>query len=152
MAGQQLLDRKSETRIAGPDTVGAGPVCTVAETTSGDTVRARLREARLISRNTYTECVRMLLRSEVAAVTTDDAILLGYAAQQPDKLKVVGEPFTEEKYGIGYRLHDRAFCQFLTDAITAAQRDGSWGAAFDRTLGRAGVPRPPVPPPDTCPA
>ncbi len=121
------------------------------ESTSLATVRSQLRDAQLVSRNTYTECVRMLLGRDVAAVTTDNAILLGYAAQQPDKLKVVGEPFTQEQYGIGYRLGDRAFCQFLTDTITTAQRDGAWAAAFDRTLGRAGVPRPPVPNPAPCP-
>ena len=114
-------------------------------------MRRQLQNAQLVSRDTYTECVRMLLGGAVDAVTTDDAILLGYAAQQPDKLKVVGRPFTQERYGIGYRLHDRAFCQFLTDTITKAERSGQWAAAFDRTLGRAGVPRPPLPSPAPCP-
>ena len=94
----------------------------------------------------------MLLGGDVDAVSTDDAILLGYVGQQPDKLKVVGEPFTTEEYGIGYRLGDQAFCQFLTETIRQAKDDGSWAAAFARTLGRAGVPMPPAPVPRPCPA
>jgi glutamate transport system substrate-binding protein len=150
-AGQQLLVRKSDERITGLETVGNATICTVDDTTSAATVKEKLPNAHLIPTTTYTQCVRKLLNNEVDAVTTDDAILLGYAAQQPDKLKVVGAPFTEEKYGIGYKLGDTPFCQFLTETITAAQQDGQWAAAFDRTLGRAGVHRPPMPVPEPCP-
>ena len=146
-----MLVRKGDERITGPATVGEASICTVDDTTSSKTVEKELPKAKLVETTTYTQCVRKLLGNEVDAVTTDDAILLGYAAQQPDKLKVVGAPFTAEKYGIGYKLGDTAFCQFLTETITAAQDDGSWAAAFDRTLGKAGVPRPPIPRPVPCP-
>lgn len=92
----------------------------------------------------------MLLREEVDAVSTDDAILLGYVAEQPDKLKVVGKPFTQEHYGIGFRYGDTAFCQFLTETLRLARDDGSWAKAFERTLGKAGVPMPTPPEPKQC--
>lgn len=151
LAHQQLLVRKGDDRITGPDTVGDARVCTVKNTTSLENVETRLPQARLVPKDTYTECVQKLLRGEIDAVTTDDAILIGYAAQQPDKLKVVGVPFTNERYGIGYRLGDQEFCQFLTETIVSAQEDGSWAAAFDRTLGKAGVSPPPMPAPAPCP-
>ena len=44
-----------------------------------------------------------LQNEAVDAVTTDDAILFGYAAEDPDELKVVGKPFSTERYGIGYK-------------------------------------------------
>ena len=103
-----------------------------------------------VQRDTYTECVQLLLGSQVDAVTTDDAILLGYVGEQPDKLKVVGKPFTTEEYGIGfYPSSDVAFCQFLTETLRLAVEDGSWAAAFERTLGKAGVPMPTPPQPLT---
>lgn len=150
VAGQQLLVRKADDRIYGPETLSGVRVCSVTDSTSLATVQKQYN-ARPVPVATYTECVQKLLAGSVDAVTTDDAILLGYAAQQPDQLKVVGQPFTEERYGIGYRKGDPAFCQFLTETISAAEADGSWAAAFGRTLGKAGVPRPPMPTPAPCP-
>ncbi|MFP5380484.1 MAG: transketolase-like TK C-terminal-containing protein, partial [Vicinamibacteria bacterium] len=43
----------------------------------------------------------LAIDGKVDAVTTDGAILLGYAAENPDELEVVGEPFSEERYGVG---------------------------------------------------
>ena len=79
-------------------------------------------------------------------VTTDGAILLGYAAEDPDELEVVGEPFSEERYGIGYTLGDTEFCQYITDTIQG--RDGRrhrGPTAFEATLGQSGneTPDPP---------
>jgi glutamate transport system substrate-binding protein len=149
VAGQQLLVRKAEDRITGPELLAGFKVCSVTDSTSLATVQRRYA-AKPVRVATYTECVRMLLGSSVDAVTTDDAILLGYVGQQPDKLKVVGQPFTTERYGIGYQRGDREFCQFLTETIRLAKNDGSWADAFARTLGRAGVPMPPAPEPEPC--
>jgi glutamate transport system substrate-binding protein len=149
VAGQQLLVRKGDDRIGGPEDLATHQVCTVTGSTSLQTLVAKY-DAQTVARDTYTECVQLLLRDEVDAVSTDDAILLGYVAEQPDKLKVVGRPFTHEEYGIGYRFGDAAFCQFLTETLRLAREDGSWAAAFDRTLGKAGVPRPAPPEPMPC--
>ena len=150
VAGQQLLVRNDEQHIRDEHALSGARVCSVNGSTSLRTVKETYA-ARPIGVPTYTECVKRLLDGSVDAVTTDDAILLGYAAQQPDKLKVVGRPFTTERYGIGYRLGDLPLCRFLTETILGAQSDGGWQDAFDRTLGRAGVPRPPMPTPDPCP-
>ena len=47
--------------------------------------------------DTYSECVDQVLDGTVDAMTTDGAILLGYVAENPDELEVVGEPFSEER-------------------------------------------------------
>src|SRR5690606_39591153 len=49
----------------------------------------------------YSACVEALINGDVDAVTTDQAILIGYAALYSGEIKVVGEPFTEERYGVG---------------------------------------------------
>jgi glutamate transport system substrate-binding protein len=95
--------------------------------------------------STYTECVQQLLNKSVDAVTTDGAILLGYASKQPDKLKVVGDPFSQERYGIGFAYGDTQMCEVLRDALQASFDDGSWAQAFADTLGKAGVPTPEKP-------
>ena len=71
------------------------------------------------------------------AVTTDEAILIGYAAQDPDNLKVVGDVFSEERYGVGIAKGDTAFQEFINKTFT----DGGeiWTAIFDKNLGASGV-------------
>jgi glutamate transport system substrate-binding protein len=87
--------------------------------------------------------VDQLLSKQVDAVTTDDAILKGYAAQQPDKLKVVGEPFSTEPYGIGLKHDDAALRGKINDILAAAAADGTWKQIYDATLGKSGSPADP---------
>ena len=149
VTGQQLLVREEDKdRITGPDKLSGVKVCSVTGSTS--IKNAQEKGAQPVPFSTYTECVQQLLNKSVDAVTTDGAILLGYAAQQPDKLEVVGEPFSEERYGIGYKKGDQAFCQFLTDTIKKAEENGDWEKAFKDTLGKAGVETPEKPTPDPC--
>lgn len=149
VTGQQLLVRKDDSSIKGPENLGGKGVCSVTGSTSIKTV-AEKYGATPKPFGTYSECVQALLNKTVDAVTTDGPILLGYAAQDPDKLKVVGEPFSTERYGIGYTKDDSAFCKFLTDTITGSFKDGAWKDAFKNTLGKAGVEAPKPPEVDAC--
>src|SRR5919202_6436764 len=98
IAGQDLLVRKDDTSITGKDTLKGKKVCSA----TGSTPIQRVREQQLtepeniVEFQAYSQCVEKLTNNEVDAVTTDDAILKGYAAQDPDNLKVVGKPFSEE--------------------------------------------------------
>ena len=97
MAGQSLLVRSDDTAITSKDTLKGKKVCSV----TGSTPIQRVKDQQLtepeniVEFQTYSQCVDQLLNNQVDVVTTDDAILKGFAAQQPDKLKVVGEPFSD---------------------------------------------------------
>ena len=99
---------------------------------------------------TYSECVDQLTNGTVDAVTTDGAILEGYAAEDPDNLEVVTEPFSEELYGVGYSKGDTAMCEYITSTLQAAMDDGTWADAFEATLGQSGVETPDPPQMDPC--
>ena len=142
--GQQLLVRADDTSITGPDTLAGKKVCSVTGSTSIKTVQEKYG-AEPAPFSTYTECVQQLLNNSVDAVTTDGAILLGYAAKQPDDLKVVGDPFSQERYGIGFAFGDTQMCEFLRDTLQELFDDGGWAKAFADTLGKAGVEAPEVP-------
>ena len=75
-------------------------------------------------------------------MTTDGAILLGYAAQNPDELKVVGEPFSEERIRRRLLQGPPEMCQWITDTLKKAEDDGTWAEAFEATLGKSGVETP----------
>lgn len=147
VTGQQLLV-KSDSDIDSLDDVEGTEVCSVTGSTSLENIKAEGATPRGF--DTYSECVDQVLDGTVDAMTTDGAILLGYAAEQPDELKVVVEPFSEERYGVGYSLDSPEMCGWIQDTITAAQEDGTWEEAFQNTLGQAGVETPEPPAMDEC--
>jgi glutamate transport system substrate-binding protein len=149
VTGQQLLVAADDDSIAGPEDLEGKDVCSVTGSTSIETVEVKYG-ATPRGFDTYSECRDQLLAGQVDAVTTDGAILLGYAAENPDELKVVGEPFSEERYGIGYEFGDTEFCQYIQDTIKAAQDDGTWLEAFEATLGVTTDEAPEPPEMDEC--
>lgn len=143
IAGQDLLVRKSDTSITGQDSLTGKKVCSV----TGSTPAKRLKDAgvNVLELEKYSLCVDQLLNSQVDAVSTDDAILKGYAAESPDKLKVVNKPFSTEKYGIGLNLQDSALRGKINDIIEASFKDGQWQEIYDATLGKSGSSATPPP-------
>jgi glutamate transport system substrate-binding protein len=149
VTGQQLLVRADDDSIKGPDDLDGKKVCSVTGSTSIKTVEEKYG-AQPAPYSTYSECVQQLDNKVVDAVTTDGAILLGYAAEDPDNRKVVGDAFSEERYGVGLKKGDTQFCQFITDTLKKAQDDGTWKKAFEATLGKSGVETPAPPAMDAC--
>lgn len=147
ITGQQLLVR-SDSEIDSLDDVKGTEICSVTGSTSLDNVTAEGAEPRGF--DTYSECVNQVLDGSVDAMTTDGAILLGYAAENPDELKVVVEPFSEERYGIGYSKDSPEMCQWINDTLTESFENGLWEDAFAITLGEAGVEAPEQPELDPC--
>jgi glutamate transport system substrate-binding protein len=143
VAGQSLLVKSSNTDITGKDTLKGKKVCSVTGSTPIQRVRDQGLTDQIVEFQTYTQCVDQLLSGQVDAVTTDDAILKGYAAQQPDKLKVVGQPFSSEPYGIGLNHDDSALRGKINDILQAAYNDGTWQKIYDNTLGKSGSPASP---------
>ncbi|MCL3837403.1 glutamate ABC transporter substrate-binding protein [Aeromicrobium duanguangcaii] len=137
VTGQSLLVAKDDDSIKNAEDLKGKKVCSVTGSTSIETVEKEFG-ATPAGFDTYSECVDQLLNGSVDAVTTDAAILLGYAAEDPDKLKVVGEPFSEERYGIGYGKDHPELCEFVNESLTSAFEDGTWKEAFDSTLGKGG--------------
>jgi glutamate transport system substrate-binding protein len=150
VAHQDLLVRRDDTEITGPDTLDGKDLCTVPGTTSADNVvqhylgRIRLKEFPLFS-----DCVQALANSQVDAVTTDDVILAGYAAEPRYRgtLKVVGKGFSDEYYGIGVRKGNTALRDQLNAALKEYIADGSWRRALEMTVAPSGyqIPAPPNP-------
>lgn len=148
MAGQGLLVRADEHGIHGPGDLDGRKVCSAAGSSSIQRIEADYPAARPVTYDTYSVCVDNLLTYQVDAVTTDDSILLGYAAKAPEEMKLVGRPFSKEPYGIGLAKSDTALRLALDDAIVAHQKNGDWKRAYDVTLGLSGVPAPAPPPVD----
>ncbi|GAA1532984.1 glutamate ABC transporter substrate-binding protein [Streptomyces albidochromogenes] len=138
MAGADLLVRKDEKAITGSDALKGKKVCSIVGSTPLQEIKKPKYGAETVELSKYSECVQQLINNEVDAVTTDDAILKGYAAQRPTKLKVLGKPFTKEPYGIGMNKDDKALRDAVSDALEAHIKNGDYKKAYDATLGLSG--------------
>jgi len=147
VTGQQLMV-PADSDIDSLDDVEGTEVCSVTGSTSLENIEAEGATPRGF--DTYSECVDQVLNGTVDAMTTDGAILLGYVAENPDELKVVVEPFSEERYGVGYSIDRPEMCQWISDTITGAYDNGDWESAFEATLGESGVDTPEPPEFDAC--
>ncbi|MGW2013646.1 glutamate ABC transporter substrate-binding protein [Streptomyces sp. NPDC001927] len=152
MAGQSLLVRTDENDIHGPQDLDGKRVCSAAGSTPYQRMERDYPKAELVAYDTYSVCVDNLLTYQVDAVTTDDTILMGYAAKVPNELKVVGKPFSKEPYGVGVPRNDNALRFALDDALAFHEKNGDWKKAYDVTLGLSGVPAPQPPAVDRYPA
>ena len=146
LAGQSLLVRADNTDITGTASLQRHKkLCSVSGSTPAQRIKDRYPGVQLQRYDTYSACVEALRNGAIDAVTTDDVILAGYAAQSPGAFKLAGERFSQELYGIGVRKGDDRLRQRINDAIEEMERDGSWRAAFQNNFGAAGfaVPEPP---------
>lgn len=138
VAGQDLLVKKGSGIKSTGDLKGK-KVCSATGSTSIQRIKEGNYGAEPVEYDSYSLCVQNLASGQVDAVTTDDAILKGYAAQDPANLEVVGKPFSEENYGVGLLKDDTVLQKAITNALKNHEDNGDWKKAYDATLGKSGV-------------
>ncbi len=142
-AGQSILTLTSNTDIQGPDDLAGKRVCTVSGSTPEQNLLENFPEVEVVPFGTYSECLEPLRNNQVDAVSTDNVILAGFAADNDD-LEVRGEPFTEEPYGIGVARDDVEFRMWINDVLEQLFADGRWTEAWEATAGTVlPTPEPP---------
>ncbi|MEV0760604.1 glutamate ABC transporter substrate-binding protein [Nocardia sp. NPDC050435] len=146
VAGQDLMVRADETAVTRPEDLGGRTVCTAAGGTAAERIeRDFAADVRVTTRPDHAACVADLRAHAVDAVTADDVVLAGYAAQAPGDLRVVGHPFTRERYGVGVRKGDTDLQSGITAAIQAMIDDGAWARAARAHITSAGYTPLPAP-------
>ncbi len=147
LAGQKILVPTNST-ITGPQDLGGKRVCAPAGSTSLQNLvtKAMPRNIHLWAVNDTTDCLVMLQQGQVDAISTDDAILLGLQAQDPNT-KIVGTAFSAEPYGMAISQSHPDFTSFVNGVLAQVSADGTWTQIYDRYLqphiGGA-APTPPV--------
>ncbi|NMM93622.1 ABC transporter substrate-binding protein [Bifidobacterium sp. DSM 109957] len=149
VAGQDLLVRKGDDSIQGPEDLDGKRLCTATGTTSAKNVKEKFAGGvQLMEQPGFAECATALFSGIVDAVTTDDIILAGLASASRGRLEVVGKPFTEEYYGVGIKKGNSELAAKINDAINQMIEDGSWQRAIeDNTAGTGYQPNAKVNPP-----
>ncbi|WP_103063674.1 glutamate ABC transporter substrate-binding protein [Actinomyces qiguomingii] len=140
IAGQDLLVRTG-AGISGPDDMDGRILCSVEGSTSAQTIRDNYSSGtlQLFPVRSYSQCVEFLSAGTVDAVTTDNIILAGFAAQAnyAGKVHVVGNAFSEEHYGVGLRKGQGDLCRSVNRAITEIIDEGTWDRLLQDNVGTA---------------
>lgn len=146
VTGQSLLVKADNTDITGADSLQNNKkLCSVSGSTPAQKIKDEYPGVQLQQYDTYSACIEALKNGAIDAVTTDEVILAGYAAQTPGAFKIVGQPFSEENYGIGLKKDDTELQTKVNDALTKMEADGDWAKAFEKNLGPAGIATPAPP-------
>lgn len=140
VAGQDLLVAADDDSITGPEDLEGKNLCSVTGSTSAQRIKDDYATGtNLLEQPGYAECVTALTAGTVDAVTTDDIILAGLAAVPANKgkVKVVGNPFSEENYGVGIPKGSDQ-CEAINTAISKMIDDGTWQELLDKNVGASG--------------
>jgi glutamate transport system substrate-binding protein len=144
-AGQDIMvEEGNPESIEGIEDLNGQPVCSVEGSTSIDNLREMAPEADVVALDTYSACAEELAQGNVTAVTTDNVILVGLIHERGE-FELVGNPFTEEPYGIGVQLEADDFRDWINDRLEEIYDSGEWAEAWDATAGQvAETPEPPA--------
>ncbi|GAA1202765.1 glutamate ABC transporter substrate-binding protein [Prauserella alba] len=147
LAHQDLLVRKNDNSIQGAEDLNKNKkLCSVRGSTSAQNVKNDFApNAQLQEYGGYSECLTGVENKAIDAMTTDDTILAGYAAQQPGKFKLAGAELSNENYGIGLREGDDEGKKALDEAIQKMIDSGEWKKAAQKHFGPAGYEVPEAP-------
>ncbi len=134
VAGQDLLIRKSDKTIKGPQDLNGKKLCTASGSTSAQVIKNNFsKNMQVMELSGYAECVTALESGTVDAVSTDDIILAALASAKGDgNLKVVGRPFTKETYGIGVRKGSVELRRKINEALRQMISSGTWKKDLDQ--------------------
>jgi polar amino acid transport system substrate-binding protein len=144
-AGQRVLvDRASQ--VTNLDQLGGQKVCAAKGSTSLTTITEHAAKLVPVQVDNWSDCLIMLQQGQVAAVSTDDTILAGMVAQDPN-VKMAGPRFTEEPYGIGIPKANVDMVRFVNGVLAKSIADGKWLESYNRWLGPTGEPAPAPPAP-----
>ncbi|MFF7777664.1 bifunctional serine/threonine-protein kinase/glutamate ABC transporter substrate-binding protein [Streptomyces tanashiensis] len=135
VAHQDVLLRADST-VTEPADLNGLTVCSATGSTSALTIRTLIApQAQVRTYDTYAQCMTALNSGEVDAVTTDDALLAGYATQDgPEgRFKLAGFRLTEESYGIGLPKGSTLRAK-VQSALARMVTDGSWNKAVEKNL------------------
>jgi polar amino acid transport system substrate-binding protein len=141
-AGQKVLVSK-DSKVKSIDDLGGKKVCAASGSTSYDNIVKRPSKPIAVAEPAFGDCLVAFQQNQVDAISTDDTILAGMAAQDP-YARVVGPRFTDEPYGMAVSKKSPEFTRFVNAVLAKNEANGTWAATYKHWLGAFGpAPAPP---------
>ncbi|BCJ56482.1 ABC transporter substrate-binding protein [Actinoplanes sp. NBRC 14428] len=134
----------STSKARGMGDLGGRKVCAARGSTSYDGIVSAASKPVPVARDTFGDCLVAFQQNEVDAISTDDAILAGLAAQDPF-VEVVGEPLSQEPYAMAVSKEHPEFTRFVNAVLARNRANGTWKRTYERWLPDLGAaPKPPA--------
>ncbi len=121
-AGQLVVVQKSNTTITGKDTL-TGQVGVQLGTT-GDIEVKKIKNATTKPYDDIGLAFQDLMNGQVNAVVCDNPVALLYVGKNSDKLKTVGNVFTDENYGIAVAKSQKDLLTKINAGLKSVKSEG----------------------------
>ncbi|KPI18598.1 ABC-type transporter, periplasmic subunit family 3 [Actinobacteria bacterium OK074] len=142
--GQQVLAPRNSSITGFDKSLGGKKVCSAKTSTASAALEAGKKDGRIPRDTDITtavpnqlDCLVKLQLGEVDAVVTDGALAASQAAQDPT-LKLEGDPFTTEYYGVAMRKPKKSadddLLRRVNQILADYRTDGGWQAAYKKWL------------------
>ena len=142
-AHQRVLVPDNSAATSGLADLGGQKVCATAGSDSVSTIQDYPTHPKVVQEPFWTDCLVLLQQDQVAAVSTDDAILYGLQAQDPFT-KVVGPELTDEPYGLAMSKQHPDFVRFVNAVLAREESDGAWEKSYQHWVSPV-YQKPPTP-------
>lgn len=135
-AGQSLLVKKGSPITGIQDVTKDTKILGSKGATSIKNIKEKVPGVTVLEFDNYQDAFSALKAGQGDALTTDDSILYGMASQDPG-YEVVGEPFTDEPYGIAMQKGNTDVVKAVNDTLTELKANGEYDAIYMKWIGKA---------------
>lgn len=115
--GQGILVREDNTSIEGEDDLAGHTVCSITGSTPVQYIKENHPDVNTVEFDNMAQCVEALTSEQADAVSTDQALLIGYTTLAPGELKVVGDRFTDEGFGVGMAKGNDSLRHYINELL-----------------------------------
>ncbi len=137
-AGQAIATTADNTAITGPESLTEGVKVGVQLGTTGDIWLTENTKADVQRFDENPLAVQALASGDIDAVVGDSPTLADILKQNPElKLKIVGEPFTDEFYGIAIHQGLTDLKASIDKGLAEIKADGTYDAIYAKYFGTA---------------
>ena len=121
-------------------------VCAPTGTTSLTKLRS-VDGPTVVTASNHTGCLVLLQQGKADAITGDDTVLAGLAAQDPNTVITSAKAVTTEPYGLGFNKDSVYLARYTNRVLADLVADGQWKAIYNRWLAGPLGPAPAAPTP-----
>ena len=143
-SSQAILVKADNQDITGVDTL-TGDVAVQSSSSSAAALKKHAPKATAKPFDTQAKCVAAVESGQVKAYVVDQSLLKSEVLSN-DKVKIVGNTFAEDPYGIGLPK-DSGAQAFVNTFLQTIESDGTWKTIWEATIGKSlggDAPQPPV--------
>ncbi|MFC6315841.1 transporter substrate-binding domain-containing protein [Lapidilactobacillus achengensis] len=134
-AGQALMVKKGSQIKSVKDLTKGTKVIGLQGSNSVENVKKAAPEAKILQLPDAAQAFAALKSGQGDAMTSDNAILYGLAADDSD-YEIVGGTFTKEPYGLGINLGQEKFHQAVDQALQTIEADGTYAKIVKKWFGK----------------